>query len=450
MKFVTRRRVLQSSALSLGILAGCRGDREEGTPTEGESTDGTSDGPTSTGTPDDHPLDGLQLQGEQIADGFTSPVGAVVPQPGRLFVVDQTGQIHLVDDGDEQAEPFLDISDQIVDLEGVTEQGLLGLAFHPNYPDDERFFVRYSAPPRAGTPDDYSHTFVLSSFRADLGSQTADLESERVLVELPQPQANHNAGAITFGPDGFLFVAVGDGGAGGDQGAGHVSDWYDAVPGGNGQDVTENLHGSILRIDVDADGSDRPYGIPEDNPLVGDDGLDEHYAWGLRNPWQMSFGPDGRLFAADVGQDAYEEVDVIEKGGNYGWNVREGTNCFRADSCPEETPDGDPLIPPIIEYPHDGAEVSGISVTGGHLYDGGEVPELHEMYVFADWQAQGELFVARERSDGLWPVTTVPVEDIGPFVPSFGRDDNGELLVCASDEGGIGGSSGAVYRLESV
>ncbi|SFS06266.1 Glucose/arabinose dehydrogenase, beta-propeller fold [Halomicrobium zhouii] len=442
---VTRRRALQSGTLLLGTLAGCSTDQDPQSPTESEPADGGDD-----------PFADLQLRGELLAEGFTSPVAAVVPEPDRVFVADQTGQVHLVDDGDQQPEPFIDVSDRLVELSGVTEQGLLGIVFHPDYPDDDRVFVRYSAPPRSNTPDDFSHTFVLSSFRTDADGGAADPDSETTLLEIPEPQANHNAGAITFGPDGYLYVSVGDGGGGSDQGTGHVEDWYDATAGGNGQDVTENLLGSILRIDVDVDaddnggGEDRNYAIPDDNPLVGADGLDEHYAWGFRNPWRMSFGPDGRLFAADVGQNAYEEVDVVERGGNYGWNVREGTHCFEADSCPDETPDGDPLVDPIVEYPHDGGGVSGVSVTGGYLYDGDAIPSLQGTYVFADWQADGELFVARERSEGLWPVTAVPVEDVGPFVPTFGRDAAGELLVCTSEEAGVSGSSGAVYRLQSA
>jgi glucose/arabinose dehydrogenase len=211
--------------------------------------------------------------------------------------------------------------------------------------------------------------------------------------------------------------------------------------------VTENLLGSILRIDVGT-GGDSPYAIPEDNPLVGGDGLDEQYAWGFRNPWRFSFGPDGRLFVADVGQNEYEEVNVVERGGNYGWNVREATHCFGADDCPTETPDGDPLIDPIIEYPHEGREVSGISVIGGYLYDGTDVPALRGRYVFADWRADGQLFVAREREDDLWSVTAVPVTgDIGSNVLSFGRTTDGELLVCTTDAGGVSGNSGAVHRI---
>jgi glucose/arabinose dehydrogenase len=256
---------------------------------------------------------------------------------------------------------------------------------------------------------------------------------------------------VTFGPDGYCYVGTGDGGAANDQGTGHVDDWYDAVAGGNGQDVTENLLGSILRIDVDSETADRNYAIPDDNPLVDGSGLPEQYAWGFRNPWRFSFGPDGRFFVADVGQNLYEEVSIVERGGNYGWNVMEGTHCFKADSCPDETPDGDPLLDPVIEYPHEGEGVTGITVIGGYLYDGDALPELQDRYVFADWRAGGELFVATEREDGLWPLQSVPVAgEFGTNVLSFGRDTDGEVLVCTTEVGGVEGETGAVYRLDST
>jgi glucose/arabinose dehydrogenase len=428
---------------------------EQSTTADGETTDGTATGADSGSVP---PLDDLSLRAERVASGFASPVAIEIPAPGRRFVVDQPGQIYLIDGGDLRSEPFLDVSDRMVDVSGYDERGLLGLAFHPDFAENGRFYVRYSAPPRDGTPADYSHTFVLSEFTADPGADRADPDSERTVLEIPEPQGNHNAGAVTFGPDGSLYVAVGDGGRANDQGVGHVDDWYDGVGGGNGQDLTENLLGSILRIDVDEQTEQegpgtRRYGIPEDNPLVGETGLDEQFAWGFRNPWRFSFGPDGRLFAADVGQGAWEEVNVVESGGNYGWNVREGTHCFRADDCPSESPRGRPLRDPVIEYPHDGDPVSGIAVIGGYLYRGSDLPDLRGRYLFADWRAGGQLFVAEEADDGLWPTAAVPVsseERFGPNVLSFGRTPAGELLVCTTASGGVDGNSGAVFRLRSA
>ncbi|MFB6309383.1 MAG: sorbosone dehydrogenase family protein [Haloarculaceae archaeon] len=462
---VSRRMFLRAGLAGVaGGLAGCSAlDGSQGRG-GGRVTDEPNDGGSNGMTPDDGNdtgdgastetpgLDGLVLSAREIAGGFTSPVGVEVPEPGRRYIVDQDGRIYLHTEDGLADEPFLDVRDRMISVSGFTEQGLLGLAFHPNFAENGRFFVRYSAPPRSGTPSGYTHTFVLSEFRADPDAVRADPDTEQVLLEIPEPQFNHNAGAITFGPDGYLYIAVGDGGKANDQGPGHVEDWYDAVGGGNGQDTTENLLGSVLRIDVDGSDGDRPYAIPDDNPLVGEDGLDEHYAWGFRNPWRMSFGPDGRLFVADVGQSDFEEVNVVERGGNYGWNVREGTHCFSADECPSETPDGEPLIDPIIEYPHGGPGPTGISVIGGYLYDGDAIPTLQSRYVFADWRAQGRLFVATERDSGLWPITEVPVdaEDFGPNVLSFGRTPEGELLVCTTEEAGVSGSTGKVFRLESA
>jgi glucose/arabinose dehydrogenase len=231
---------------------------------------------------------------ERVATGLRAPL-AIAFADNRRYVADRQGAVSVHEDGSLRDEPLLDFRETVV-LGG--ERGLLGIALHPDFPDTPRLYVRYSAEPRAGTPDGYSHTFVLSEFRVRPDGRRARRDSERTLLEIPEPQSNHNAGDIAFGPDGYLYVPVGDGGGGGDRGRGHVADWYDANAGGNGQDVTENRLGSVLRIDVDG-GDDRPYAVPDDNPLVGRPGLDEHYAWGLRNPWRVSF--DGnRLFVADV------------------------------------------------------------------------------------------------------------------------------------------------------
>ncbi len=441
-----RRQVLAGAGgLLAAALAGCTdgGDNSPATTSTGTRTpEGTADGGGGDG--DGGSVDGVGVT--QLAGGLRSPVDVVVPEPGSLLVAEQPGRVVHVADG--QPETFLDLRDRVVDVSGYSEQGLLGVATHPEFADNGRLFVRYSAPSRAGTPDGYSHTFVLSEFSVDPDAMTADPDSERVLLEIPEPQPNHNAGDVLFGPDGRLYVPVGDGGGAGDQGNGHVEDWYDAVKGGNGQDVEENLLGSILRIDVDSETGDRPYGIPDDNPLVGGAGLDEHYAWGLRNPWRCSFGPDGRLFAADVGQNNFEEVDVVEAGGNYGWNVREGTACFQATDCPTVTADGQALRSPIVQYGREGP-VSGVAVVGGHLYDGNAMPSLQGQYVFGDWQSRGRLFVAREVEDGLWPTSVLPITsgDPGGFLLSIGTDTDGELLLCTTTEATVGGRSGAIFRV---
>ncbi|WP_158853637.1 sorbosone dehydrogenase family protein [Halorhabdus sp. CUG00001] len=452
----TRRTLLASGVAAIvGGLAGCVGEpTDDGTPNSPSAAtqpDATSHTPsTETATGELPSAVGV----ERLADGFTAPIGVEFLPDGTALVADQAGTVQAIADAQTRQRPVLDIRDRMVSLSGYEERGLLGIAVHPDYPADPRLFVRYSAPPREATPDSHSHTFVLASFRLDAETPVADPDSERAILEIPEPQGNHNAGAIAFGPDGYLYVGVGDGGGGNDVGTGHVADWYDANAGGNGQDVTANLLGSILRIDVTDTGED-PYSVPEANPLLGREGLDEHFAWGLRNPWGMSFH-DGELYAADVGQNRFEEINHVRAGGNYGWNVREGRHCFSTespgsspDSCPADTPDGEPLIDPVVEYPHSGQPVSGVAVVGGYVYAGEAMPGLSGRYVFADWQADGQLFVATPTEDGPWQTAAVPIESeaVGSQVLGFGRDATGAVYVCTSERGQVTGSTGAVYRL---
>lgn len=405
----------------------------------------------------------------RIAAGFTAPLDVLAPaQPtDRYLVADQVGVIHRIDDGMVADEPFLDIRDRTVDVRGgYSEMGLLGIALHPNYADNQQIYVRYSAPRRDGTPSSYSHTFVLSEFTADPDGEHVDPTSERTLLEIPEPQANHNGGGITFGPEGYLYVGVGDGGGANDVGTGHVDDWYSGSAGGNGQDVTSNLLGSVLRIDVDTRDGDRAYGIPPDNPLVDALGFDEHFAWGLRNPWRLSF--DGEdLYVADVGQNLREEVNRVVNGGNYGWNVREGTLCFAADdpsTPPEECPSSgpgragasEPLRDPLVEYSHSEDETpQGVAVVGGYRYRGSTLEGLEGAYLFTDWNARGRLFVARPSDDtDQWPIEVLQMQgtdgSLGQYVLGFGRDRDDELLVCSTDEGGVTGQTGALYKLSDI
>jgi len=454
-----RRSFLATAVAAAPGLAGCLTDSG---PSGGTPTDDTQDGGSGTGdgTPgDDTPTAGESepeagadgdkpstVGLETVVTGLENPLDvAFPPDSGRTYVAEQRGTIRVLDAEGRPTETLLDLRDTV---EAGGEKGLLGIALHPDFGTNRRLFVRYSSPPRAGTPRGYSHTFVLAEFDVQDDGLSVRRESELSVLEIPQPQGNHNAGAIAFGPDGHLFVTVGDGGAGGDQGAGHVDDWYGAVGGGNGQDVTENLLGSILRIDVDdsADGSD--YAIPDDNPLVGEPGLDEHYAWGFRNPWRFAFdGTD--LYVGDVGQNSYEEVDLVEKGGNYGWNVREGTHCFGADKCPDETPPGvrggEPLRDPVIEYPQTGADVRGVSVIPGNVYRGSAVPGLQGRFVFGDFRAEGRLFCATPADAGLWPTTVLPIADAD-------ADELRQLLSMARHEGdlyvlGNGANGGGLHRL---
>ncbi|WP_092906431.1 PQQ-dependent sugar dehydrogenase [Halostagnicola kamekurae] len=356
---------------------------------------------------------GVEIGLQTVADGMTAPTDFDAPSDGdeRYYIADQPGQIWLVEGGERQSEPFLDISDRLVELgtfageyadpnQAYDERGLLGIEFHPSFAENGRFFVHYSAPPNDETPEGWSHVEVVSEFRADPpDSSQADPDSERVLMEFQKPQYNHDAGPMAFGPDGYLYVPMGDGGGANDDMEGHVEDWYDENAGGNGQDVSENLLGGVHRIDVDWVCEDRPYAIPEDNPLVDvEDALPEYYAWGLRNPFGISFDSEGRLFVSDAGQNLYEEANIVEAGGNYGWNVKEGTHCFSTESpsdppedCPDTAPDeppynGQELQDPIVEYPHvyQGQSV-GITIIGGHVYESDLIPDLDGQYVFGDW-----------------------------------------------------------------
>jgi glucose/arabinose dehydrogenase len=444
----SRRRLLRAAAVGTAAgLAGCTlpGSGDGGDGNDGAPSTPTDELPTETDLPDAVGL-------EPLVTGLRAPLDIqFAPDADRSYVAEQQGIVHTVEGGSRREEPFLDLRETVT---AGGEKGLLGVALHPDFADNRRVFVRYSAPRREGTPDNYSHTFVLAEFAATSDGRRVERDSERTLLEIPEPQGNHNAGDLAFGPDGLLYVAVGDGGAGGDQGRGHVADWYDAVGGGNGQDVTENLLGSVLRIDVDGrgDGTDGAYAIPRDNPLVGREGRDEHYAWGLRNPYRMAFD-DGRLFVGDVGQSRFEEVDIVEKGGNYGWNVREGRHCYGASDCPDATPEdvrgGEPLVDPIVEYPHSGDGVSGISVIGGQVYRGDAIPGLDGAYVFGDLQVDGRLFVATPPDSGSrWPTRTLDLgEDGGRLgrLLSVGRDADGELYAL-----GTGSDGGGVYRLATA
>jgi glucose/arabinose dehydrogenase len=399
---------------------------------------------------------------KQVADGLTSPLTVISPpdDSGRLFIVDQAGDIRILTaDGTLLAEPFLDLRDKIVPLQAAfDERGLLGLAFHPDYADNGRFFVYYSAPLRDGGPEGFDHTSHVSEFRVSADPNRADPASERILLQVDQPQFNHNAGALAFGPtDRYLYIALGDGGGANDVGLGHTPEI------GNGQDIT-NLLGSILRIDVD---QGDPYGIPLDNPFVGQEGEDEIFAYGFRNPYRMSFDMGGShaLFASDAGQELWEEVDLVVKGGNYGWNIKEGTHCFDPDNpfeSPEECPDtgrrGEPLTDPVIEYAnHHQPGGLGAAVVGGYVYRGRVLPQLGGRYVFGDWSREfedpdGTLFAAMRRRTGLWQmqelrVATNPSGRIDHYVLGFGQDEAGEVYVAATENTGPVGTTGKVFKL---
>ncbi|HKQ49774.1 MAG TPA: PQQ-dependent sugar dehydrogenase [Phycisphaerae bacterium] len=401
---------------------------------------------------------GLQL----VADGLTAPVDLAAPPDGsgRLFVVDQPGRIRVIDAGGGLLPtPFLDVADRVVSLSAAyDERGLLGMAFHPDYASNGRFFVFYN-PNNGAMITGWDMNVRVSEFHVSGDPSVADAGSEIVLLTVGKPQGNHNGGQLAFDPDGFLLFGIGDGGGAGDSGDGHNPTI------GNAQDKT-TLLGKILRINVNA-GS--PYGIPADNPFVAEAGArPEIYVLGARNPWRFSFdsGGERRLFVADVGQNLFEEVSIAAKGDNLGWRIREGAGCFDpADSnnppaqCANTAADGEPLIPPILQYPHSDSSggPSGIAVIGGFVYRGGAIPGLTGRYVFGDWSKgflfpDGSLFVGTEAGDGSWTMEHLTVRDrsggrIGEFLLGMGRDMAGELYLLSSANSGPTGNTGKVYKV---
>jgi glucose/arabinose dehydrogenase len=306
----------------------------------------------------------------------------------HALVVSQAGTIYRVSLDTDEAAPFLDVSDRMLRIRGM-EEGLLGLAFAPDYATSGHFYVYYSAgPPRHSVIARYTAT-----------GDTADHESEQIVLEVPQPFANHNGGALEFGPDGMLYIALGDGGSGGD-------------PLGNGQNPNELL-GSILRIDV----STQPYSIPPDNPFANGGGAPEVFAYGLRNPWRFTFDTKTNdIWVADVGQNQIEEVEKIEKGGNYGWSIMEGDACYNAATC-----DRTGLILPRAQYTH----ADGCSVTGGYVYHGTAMPELEGWYVYGDF-CSGIVWAVDTASDSSPPVRLM---DTGKPISAFAQTDDGEVYM---------------------
>ncbi len=410
---------------------------------------------------------------ELVVDGLVSPLTLHAPaDDGRLFVIEQTGQIRVIQDGVLLAEPFLDLADRMVTVNpGYDERGLLGLAFHPDFATNGKFYVNYSAPLRNSAPGGWNHTAHLSEFTVSPNDPNrADPGSERVLFAIDEPQMNHNGGALAFGPDGYLYAAFGDGGAGNDVAAGHP-------PLGSGQDVTI-LRGSLLRVDVNGRDPGLPYAIPADNPLLdveldsslgywGTSPKPEIYLWGLRNPYRFTFDRQtGELWIPDVGQNLFEEVNVVTGPGNMGWNLNEGLHRFHPDD-PNTVPTdaaltegymGEPLVAPIFEYTRervDPDDFIGITVIAGYVYRGAAFPALDGYYVFGDWgqsfgEPSGTLIVAEPRRDASGAVTgLVPgqITRLDEFIMGFGQGADGELYVLTTATTGPEGLTGKVYHV---
>lgn len=331
----------------------------------------------------------------------------------RLFVIDQSGMIHVLknDPHASEARLFADLRDRVHQFKIDDEEGLLGFAFHPNYADNGEFFIYYS-------PEAVPRGVRLSRMRVSGDDPNrADPDSEEILLELQEPFANHNGGPMAFGPDGYLYLGLGDGGGRND-------------PMGLGQS-RESLLGCLLRIDVDHRDPGLGYAIPADNPFVGQaDVRPEIYAWGLRNPWRLSFDREsGNLWLADVGQDLWEEIDLIERGGNYGWSIREGTYAFGNAPGAEDVA----TIDPIWQYDHR----IGKSITGGHVYRGPQFPELVGHYLYGDYVA-GKLWALNYDQQSGEVIRNMSIPWNGQPVLAFGEDEQGEIYVTTPSQTGKG------------
>jgi hypothetical protein len=350
------------------------------------------------------PNDTTAARLEVIVSGLQDPVHLSAP-PGdtRLFVVEQRGTIRVVKNGQLLSTPFLDVRP----IASGGERGLLSVAFHPAYATNGYFYVNYT---------DVNGDTRVERYHANPASDVAEPQSAKLILAVDQPFSNHNGGHVLFGPDGMLYIGMGDGGSGGD-------------PQGHGQN-RGTLLGALLRIDVD--GGD-PYRIPADNPYVNQPPFrGEIWAWGLRNPWRSAFDAvAGTIYVADVGQNQWEEVNVrpaADKGVNYGWNIMEGRHCYNASSCNQSG-----LTLPVLEYNHS----EGCSITGGFVYRGSKIPALQGHYFYADY-CRGQVHSFKFASGAVSEPKAWDFGDIGS-VPSFGEDANGELYVLSSN--------GTVYRL---
>ena len=415
------------------------------------------------------PASDVQVALETVAGGFVSPVWAI-NAPGdsrRIFVVDQVGTITAVKldptknrnipDRLEVLNVGVDGLDLLVPLGAFgpgsfDERGLLGLAFHPEYEHNGLIYT-YTSEPVAGDADfstipdgvDANHQAVIREWQVPHQHRTdavVDPSSSRVLLTVDEPQFNHNGGAISFGPDGMLYIALGDGGNADDQGDGHAE-------GGNGQDLSDgNVLGKILRIDpMGHNSANGSYGIPSDNPFVGEQGADEIFAYGFRNPFRISFDTDsGHLIAADVGQNDIEEIDVVVSGGNYGWPVKEGSYLFDMNGDdPGFTTDysaGVPagMIDPVAEYDHD----EGVSITGGFVYRGSDIDELDGSYVFGEWT--GRLFHLTD-DHSIAELNPVGQDGVGFRITGFGQDRGGEMYLLGQEGFAPVGETGVVQRI---
>lgn len=401
---------------------------------------------------------------EKVVSGINTPLAMVQP-PGdpRMFIIEQNGRIRILEAGQLKPTPFLDVRSKIKTLfQDFDERGLLGIAFHPKFKDNGKFYVAYSAhldyQADLGQMLWYDHSNVVEEYTvSSKDKNVADPSSARRILSTAWPQFNHNGHWIGFGPDGMLFVSMGDGGYANDWGIGHN------VTIGNGQDLTTNL-GKILRINVDTRTDGKPYGIPADNPFVGNKNANpEIWAYGVRNPWRCSFdmgSTAAELYCGDVQQNSYEAIKLIGKGQNMGWRRVEGMmRCFDYQK-PDDHPancDKAGITPAIIEYNNCTAKpdgCKGISVTGGYVYRGANAAWKGK-YIFGDWskgfgEMDGQIFVGTKGADGKWTMEVAKVTNMEgklPYVLAFAQDGAGDVYLLSSITTGPNGSLDTIYKI---
>lgn len=408
-----------------------------------------------------------------VIEGLTAPINLADPGDGtgRLFVQEQHGIVQVLKNG-ALGTPLLDLRPRLYPLkQDFEERGLLGFALHPQFSTNGRVYVSYSARLRAEAPPGWNHTRRISELTLAPGAESIELGTERVLIELDWPSRKHNGGGLAFGPDGYLYVGLGDGG--GAHGVGEEVIWsafevpetqlyWDRLA----QDLT-TLHGKILRIDVD--GGFPGYGIPPTNPLVGKPGRDEIWGWGFRNPYRLGIDMQtGALLTTAVAETLWEAIYLIDAPGNHGWPIREGTHCVDRknprvppEDCPRFGPNGYRIADPVVEYgnmqvlhPDSRVEAEGVgtAVVGARIYRGTALPELAGKLIFADWSADfrkpsGQLFVATPASGygDLWPFEKLA--DLGTRIVSLAQDGTGEIYVLTNDNFGPFGETGKIFRL---
>ncbi|MDB5032460.1 PQQ-dependent sugar dehydrogenase [Mucilaginibacter sp.] len=366
----------------------------------------------------------LNLNARQVTSDLQAPLDMAFPGNGDILIAEQTGKIRLVKDGKLTDAPLLDITSKLVNVNmGFDVRGILGFTISPKFITNRKVYVFYCAPPVAPKSD---HKDVVAEYTLSGNSTKVDPNSGRIIFSADEPGQGNNGGCIRFGPDGYLYVSMGDGGGGGDKHG----------PIGNGQNMN-TLLGKILRLNVN---SDSTYTIPKDNPFVGKaDTKPEIWAYGLRNPWRFSFNKATKqLFTCDVGESTWEEMDIIEKGGNYGWRITEGTHCFN----PKLNCDFTGTIKPIAQYKHS----DGVCVIGGYVYNGRQLPAIKGKYFFADWT--GPIYYIQKTGEA-WQRGKVTLQNYPANlkITGWGEDPAGEMYVITTPDTSPGNTKGTIYKI---